>query len=720
MDHPRRPDSAFSGPRRVFTAPTYAGPSSEQTSSTSGGGLVETLYNHPSVKVVAFNAGPRPVFSRGKGIAPPVEVEPGSLPWSSQLERTIAAGQFRIYRAPGSVAFLSCGSALQPILPKSQCWCVDEASSKYVLQIRRPQYWRIEVPVGSQDETRRALELREVLGQILQFEKTECPFKRGFTVELPERPQTPVKKRPWTPVSRRSSTVLPPTPVTPADIMPIQGARDEVPQSPLAKSAVSILEEDITVSDGEAQIPSAGPPEAPEKRQEGDSALAGTVEGAVSALEHIVQEQKDADVAHKSPRLAKPSGFQANRSVTAPPQLTLITAPPSNPASAKVAPEEVAVQEAVTERTLSRSTTASSDGSFHSVESWTSAGAPLPPSPPLTASGSPKALPYSQQYLYVPKKAHQQDTSDRTITPNTPRTLTGDSTDGTDSHYDEPSSQDTSVHDDEASSTCSIHTADDSLQSPTSATQTETSPVAVPTDLSAAHTTSTTTTRTTSTSSTVLARRPYMRHRPTTSSSISPHSRSALNRLPSAADLFPTYRSTSHSTTTTTTTVPPSSRLALVRRLPTAIIHKTLEILFSPPSHLIDLMLKVAARIAAGEWRGYVFGFGEGGERIPVRWDWSDGDDDGEGELGGWGADEDWDFTRGGNGRFRMAGAYPDSPEQETVGLAGDVCEPPESPSRERGTRRVSRDERSEEEGDEEEDEKEGAGADWTGSLSID
>ena len=78
----------------------------------------------------------------------------GTTPYSVQpigpysIALTIASsGPFRIYRAPGSVAFLSCGSALQPILPKSQCWCLDEDSSRFVLQIRRPQYWRIELPV---------------------------------------------------------------------------------------------------------------------------------------------------------------------------------------------------------------------------------------------------------------------------------------------------------------------------------------------------------------------------------------------------------------------------------------------------------------------------------------------------------------------------------------------------------------------------------------------
>lgn len=225
-----------------------------------------------------------------------------------------------------------------------------------------------------------------------------------------------------------------------------------------------------------------------------------------------------------------------------------------------------------------------------------------------------------------------------------------------------------------------------------------------------------------------------MRQRSTASSSISP-SRGALNRLPSAADLFPSYRGASYSTTTAQSrSSAASSRMSLVRQLPRTIIHKTIEILLSPPSHLIDLMLKVAARIAAGEWRGYVSGFGEGGERIPVRWDWSDGDDDGEGELGGWGADEDWAFAaRAGTtlrqSEFRMAGAYPDSPESEDaadkaqLGSAGIRAEVPESPTLQRKVGGAAS--RGEEGGtgrDDDEDDRDGAGAnaDWTGSLSID
>lgn len=105
----------------------------------------------------------------------------------------------RIYRAPGSVAFLSCGPALQPILPKSQCWCIDELDTTYVLQVRRPTFWRIELPASTVEHQKLASDLRAAWQEVLQFEKTYCPFQRGFSVELPEKPETPVKKKPWKP-----------------------------------------------------------------------------------------------------------------------------------------------------------------------------------------------------------------------------------------------------------------------------------------------------------------------------------------------------------------------------------------------------------------------------------------------------------------------------------------------------------------------------------------
>ncbi len=44
-------------------------------------------------------------------------------------------------------------------------------------------------------------------------------------------------------------------------------------------------------------------------------------------------------------------------------------------------------------------------------------------------------------------------------------------------------------------------------------------------------------------------------------------------------------------------------------------------------------MLDIATKIAAGEWKGLVFGFGEGGEKIVGQWDYDYGD------IGG----DEWD-----------------------------------------------------------------------------
>jgi hypothetical protein len=82
-------------PRRVFTAPTTLQSSRGGSSSSrsQSGGIVETLYNHPSVKIIAFPASARSAL-RSPSVGPTAEEdeEAGSLPTSSQLERTIAVG----------------------------------------------------------------------------------------------------------------------------------------------------------------------------------------------------------------------------------------------------------------------------------------------------------------------------------------------------------------------------------------------------------------------------------------------------------------------------------------------------------------------------------------------------------------------------------------------------------------------------------------------------
>lgn len=125
-----------------------------------------------------------------------------------------------------------------------------------------------------------------------------------------------------------------------------------------------------------------------------------------------------------------------------------------------------------------------------------------------------------------------------------------------------------------------------------------------------------------------------MRHRAaTTSMAISHTAPRALSPLPPAANIL-----------NTDLTGRASTAARAIRRIPSSIFNRTCEILITPPAHLISIMLKVAARITAGEWRGFVFGMDEGGEVVDIRWDWTD---DGELEgamLEGW-AESDFDFS---------------------------------------------------------------------------
>lgn len=120
---------------------------------------------------------------------------PGTVSWGSPTERTVAAGPVRIYRVPGSVAFLHSGSLLHPILPKSQCWCVD-GFCKFALRKPAPNsYFRIELPSDGDENLAKIEELKTVLDKILRYEKTPCPFTRGFHVEIPDAPEAPRRKR---------------------------------------------------------------------------------------------------------------------------------------------------------------------------------------------------------------------------------------------------------------------------------------------------------------------------------------------------------------------------------------------------------------------------------------------------------------------------------------------------------------------------------------------
>ncbi|KAF3059565.1 hypothetical protein GL218_04997 [Daldinia childiae] len=685
-------------PKPSSPVPAAAGSTTSQSEE-----LVETLYSHPSVKIISFTStqgssfGSRPSSSH--------EDRPGTLPASSRLERTLAVGPFRIYRAPGSVAFLSCGSALQPILPKSQCWCIDEDNSRFVLQIRRPQYWRIELPVLDPDDQDRALLLKQVLDKTLLFEKTHCPFKRSFTVELPEDPHTPVKKKAWTPEGKNllsspfsdSSPQSSPTAKLYMDrrsstLSDISLFRDDIgPHTPRdfsqynyqPKSAhlMSESEESTVTEEREDSIrPRKLDLAALKALQDGGQSLAsnfGTVlelanipwdivkdnvvsyntkhsvsgqsdvsststnhqramraqeEAAASAVQdaeqlfspvnsHSISTQPQASQAvdfekwesmlQEPPALNKnrkgkatgkevdegPSSFEgsgriapinlkkkrmsrmlAGRTYTAPPQVNTVSSLPSKSRESSGAtkphpPPHSRLLES------DESSPAGSSDSFHSVQSWNLPANPLPPSPPSSRPITPSQsqFPHPHDDIVLPHQSpHERDNPAYANTPETDKTFDA-SSEGAKDHANEIASP--------------------SLPPPANRKD---SHVTIAESSKASHASG-------------VEEKPQVRPRPR------PHSlsmsRRALSPLPPPANFFsPPPRQT------------PQNRMAAVRRLPTTIINKTVELILSPPTYLVNIMLKVAARILAGEWRGLIFGIGEGGEKIPVQWDYSDGE----------------------------------------------------------------------------------------------
>jgi hypothetical protein len=643
-------------PRRVFTAPELR-PVPAQASDAS----VETLFRHPAVKIVAFTAGPRSLpISPGRGAVTP-EIEPGSLDPFSQLERTIAvgklprcarpicskslticAGPFRIYRAPGSVAFLSCSSALQPILPKSQCWAVDELSSKYILQIRRPQYWRIELLTSDGGDAQSSIyRLRDVFDQILQFEKTPCPFRRTFSVVLPERPATPVKKRPWTPVRKRSPT-LPPTPMTPVEM---HGRRPSLPARAIVDSLHRLPPE-------QRPRTQKTEPERPDLKRRDSLRLASEMlpdSRAVAdkaADSHFPEGEASDDetllpktISHSPPippRLAKVPG---SRSVTVPPHLTLNISPPSKASQSQVYQPLLLADGIHTPvpslehgkpelpYTSPRSSPTDSSDSFHTIESWHSPITPLSPSPPLSDQASPERHPYPHESIQYPKpSSHHRDKSDNTIT--------------VDMKISSGPLQRLDVEDVVCSSATSM-----SVSTGPPTPDFESAPEDRPSDVEEIDAAASTGVEVAK-HATVVSRQTY-RHRATTSSISVRHN--APSALPPAVNLITPNRHGQSRPQLPPRPRTDPSRLALVRRLPMAVIHKTCEILLSPPGHLLHLMLHVAARIAAGEWRGFVAGKGEKGEEMAVSWDYSSDEGGSRRSSRDWGlysADEPGPFER--------------------------------------------------------------------------
>ncbi|KAL8933168.1 MAG: hypothetical protein Q9211_005925 [Gyalolechia sp. 1 TL-2023] len=373
----------------------------------------ETLYAHNAGKIVSFHPpvhGTRRHSSVEQGYSALQDEPVGTLPWASPTERTIAAvrprvnpsgpGSLRIYRVLGSVAFLHSGTRLlKPILSKSQCWCVD-GESKFVLQAGPHTYYRIELPYTTAEDRVKVEEFKGTLGKVLQYETTPCPFKRGFTVDLPEKPKTPVRKKPWRPRERPQ-----PAPATERSMrLDHKLRRWERPSTPDGSPSVAEL-----TAEGE------------EERMGNytDSIPEGSAESSEAG--HDSEPTNDSELTPRDPNLhghqnldyyktpTRPRTLKTGRAITAPPHLSLRMTSSSDSASEDLCPPDAL------EETSSLSSSVDSFHSFHSPIS------PLPPSPRFPQrSLSP---PLNDEEIAVRKtRSHKRDDSELTVTVD-PQTL---------------------------------------------------------------------------------------------------------------------------------------------------------------------------------------------------------------------------------------------------------------------------------------------------------
>ena len=293
------------------------------------------------------------------------------------------------------MAFLNSGTILHPILSKSQCWCVDGVS-KFVLRIRASSYYRVELPHVSEGEKKQVEHFKKVLDQVLQYEKTPCPFKRGFTVDLPEPPLRPMLKKPWRPKQREARlaegfALLPensggPMAIEDDDTNQVQQKDDmgsdtgleswqvtEVADFPLESSDISSIASTQSRNDSEADSYS--------KFMKDD----------------LLQEVHTQPYHPKTS--TKPNRVVTERTITAPPQLTRI----SSAASPTSHSDAVS-----TSNKQHSSSISSSVDSFHSFHS------PISPLPPSPLSSHPDSTDSTMSMNNI--RGHERVESETTVT----------------------------------------------------------------------------------------------------------------------------------------------------------------------------------------------------------------------------------------------------------------------------------------------------------------
>lgn len=189
------------GYRRSFTVPSRALSLHERAALDKSDADADILFSHSNARIVAFSPPTDSIPSTSKETLPETDYPVDTietLPWRSRTETLASTGPFVIEKVRGSSNFLKSADqkVIHTIMRNSQCWCVD-GESKFVLRIAKYRYYRIELPAETEADKEKVEELKTVLAKVLRFERTPCPFKRAFHVDLPEDAITPRRKVPW-------------------------------------------------------------------------------------------------------------------------------------------------------------------------------------------------------------------------------------------------------------------------------------------------------------------------------------------------------------------------------------------------------------------------------------------------------------------------------------------------------------------------------------------
>ncbi|CUS08130.1 unnamed protein product [Tuber aestivum] len=315
-------------PRRAVPVPITPqrwGPPGAPSSSPSPGGIgsfggsasasassdqnIDLLFAHSSARIVSFDA-PASACAGGQ-----------LIPWTSATERTIASGPIRIYKTiPHNVAFLQSGSALRPVLSKSQCWNVD-GRGVFCLQIRPGSYWRLEILENPDENAIRAVEFKAVLVTILAYEVTTCPFLRsGGRVTEVNAVKALEPSRVW---RRPRATTLGIEAVRGEEPAAVEGMLEEAEEAEVAGERVGEERAEAIIADQEQGGSGSESDTATLVHDDGmdHSVTLIDVSSCEEAFEEVSTESKEWH--DFSPPLRSPGGSMfLSRSCTVPPQLT--------------------------------------------------------------------------------------------------------------------------------------------------------------------------------------------------------------------------------------------------------------------------------------------------------------------------------------------------------------------------------------------------------------